>query len=529
MVTKPSSNLTLEALLTSPNGFGLTTASPLQRAMCRIIDGTPLGELSEHPDLKQALGYNNIPADQCTPLANTRPKEVYILAGIRTGKTLLASALALYASQVCNLSKLKAGEIPRINIVSTDRDKAAVAFEHLLGSIQASPLLRPLLIGEPSADSLRLRHPSGRPIEVAVLAGSRAGASVVGRWCALQIYDEAARLRQDVDDGSINLKDNYQAVRGRLLTGGQIIFISSPWKPGGFLYDQVNKLWGKPSKNAVVFRATAPMLNPEHWTPERIEEIKQADYGVYVTDILGEFSEAEENFFSAQYVERATRLTSTHVPPDKRLDYVATMDPATRNDAWTFVIATKYGGKKRIVYHQQWQSEGGVPLSPDKVMQEIAYKCFEYGTNVVHSDQWSADAIRDIADKYGLSLNIRATTSNSRVTTFESAKADFAVNGVELPADDKITRDLLSVRKRLTANSYAIYLPRGKRHADYAVSICLALQHCPDNPNYTAHLSSDDEIKERALAEAARMRYDAFAKAGRKVDENGNEKENWWE
>jgi hypothetical protein len=34
-----------EALLTSPEAFGLTTATPLQRAICRVSDGVPIGDL----------------------------------------------------------------------------------------------------------------------------------------------------------------------------------------------------------------------------------------------------------------------------------------------------------------------------------------------------------------------------------------------------------------------------------------------------------------------------------------------------
>ena len=38
-----------EGLLTSPLGFALTTASPLQRAIARVADGRPLGDLADDP------------------------------------------------------------------------------------------------------------------------------------------------------------------------------------------------------------------------------------------------------------------------------------------------------------------------------------------------------------------------------------------------------------------------------------------------------------------------------------------------
>jgi hypothetical protein len=45
---------TLEALLMNRGAFGLETASPLQRAICRIADGASLEELAAHPDVAQA-------------------------------------------------------------------------------------------------------------------------------------------------------------------------------------------------------------------------------------------------------------------------------------------------------------------------------------------------------------------------------------------------------------------------------------------------------------------------------------------
>ncbi len=61
---KPAS-YTLERLLTHPSAFGLLTASPLQRAICRIADGLPLGELAEHPDVMAAIGgVASVPASR---------------------------------------------------------------------------------------------------------------------------------------------------------------------------------------------------------------------------------------------------------------------------------------------------------------------------------------------------------------------------------------------------------------------------------------------------------------------------------
>lgn len=79
----------LEALLTDPKLFGLTTATPVQRAICRIADGEPLGELADDPVVMDAVG-------DCSSIAGIRPREMAILSGIRVGKSLLSALLAIY-------------------------------------------------------------------------------------------------------------------------------------------------------------------------------------------------------------------------------------------------------------------------------------------------------------------------------------------------------------------------------------------------------------------------------------------------
>ena len=124
--SKPTA-YTLERLLTQPIAFGLTTASPLQVAICRIADGLPLGELAEHKDVKAALGDVSL-------LPTCRPLELIILSGIRAGKSLLAAALGVRAALTCDLSMLRPGETARVSIVSLTVDLASVVFGHLAGT-----------------------------------------------------------------------------------------------------------------------------------------------------------------------------------------------------------------------------------------------------------------------------------------------------------------------------------------------------------------------------------------------------------
>jgi hypothetical protein len=375
-------------LLTNERGFGLTTATPLQRAICRIADGKPLRELATHPHVLSAVGNT-------APIDGKRPREIDVLAGIRTFKSLFAAVLAVWATRTVDTSRLGHGEIPRFSILSITKDLAHVIFRHLVGNLQARPHLRALLLEEPTADTALLRTPSGRPMEVKVVAGAKAGSSVVARWSAGIVYDEATRM-VGADEGVVNLEDTHAAVIGRLLPGAQAIKIGSPWAPFGPMYDEQVKSWKKPTPEIVVIRARADWLNPVWWTPERAEELRRSDPVAYQTDFLAEFADHEESLYGG-LLEACTRAEPLELPRLAGHEYVAAIDPATRGNAWTLAIATRTGRKKRIACVRQWKGSKVSPLRASQVLAEIAAVCRSYGITWAYTDQWAADPLRDIA------------------------------------------------------------------------------------------------------------------------------------
>ena len=103
----------LEWVLTDALAFGLTKASPTQRAICRVLDGLPLGELATNPDVIESFG--GVEAVAWYEANPHRPRELCIVAGIRGAKSLTAAGMGVRASQICDCSMLGPGEIPRVN------------------------------------------------------------------------------------------------------------------------------------------------------------------------------------------------------------------------------------------------------------------------------------------------------------------------------------------------------------------------------------------------------------------------------
>jgi hypothetical protein len=459
----------LEHLLVSPDGFGLTTATELQIAVCRLIEGRPLEELADHPHVVAAVG-------DVAAINGRKPRKVVFLAGIRTGKSLLAAALIVWAALTVETRHIGRSEVPRYSTLSTEKDLAKVILNHLLGAVQQSSVLRGVLVGEPTADGCFLRMSTGNLLEAKVVAGARAGRSVVARWAAGFCADEAPRMA-GADDAVVNLDDTETAVEGRLLPGAQIFAIGSPWAPFGPVYEAYRAGWGHPTEDLLVIKARADWLNPDWWTPERAARLRRTNAVAYQTDFLAEFADQEATLFTQALLEPCTRAGLT-TPPERGHDYVAAMDPATRGNAWTLVVGDRVGQKKRIVHAEQWIGSTIEPLSPRKVLEQIGKVLEKYGLTWCFTDQWAADALRDIADEVGVDLIIEDWTQKGKTIAFTGFRDALGDGSIELPNDPVLLSDLRLVRRRVTQSGISIELPHtgDGRHCDYAPAVvrCLA-------------------------------------------------------
>lgn len=475
--------LTLESLLTSPLYFGLTTATPLQRAICRMVEGRLLGELAMHPHVRAAMGG--------ATYDGRFPREVVLLAGVRTAKSMLAACVAIWASQHCDLTPASGdGEIPRFSVVSLQKDNARVVHAHLLGAL-AKPALRPLVVdtkaegpwtriindsGSDVVGSVFLWHPSGRPIEVRVVAGQRAGGSLVSRWSAGGVYDEAARM-VGASEGVVNYDDAKSALISRLLPGAQILSIGSPWAPFGPIYEMVAREWGHPIPGRLIIKAQAAWLNPSWWTAERMAALKISDPTAYQTDALAEFADLGEMLYGQELLSRC--LTGVNgAPHEEGHEYSAAIDAATRRNAWSLVVATRTGRKKRVVRVCQWQGSPQLPLSPRAVFAEIKDILEVYRLDSLKADAWSFDALQEIAYDLGIYMVEDSWTTKENNDAYAALQVEMSDGAFEGPNDPLYAKDLRSVRKKVTQTGVRIELIQtpDRRHADYAPSTVRAIR-----------------------------------------------------
>lgn len=484
----PPELLRLEGMLTDRRGFGLDQDEPtyrratnLQRAICRAIDGEDVAELWNDPQVRAGFGGMKPEA--------WRPKQFVIAASIRSAKSMIVAAKAVCLSQTVDLTGVTKGDEIRIPILAPEKDQAHAVFNHIVGNLVGNPLLRPLMIDDPTSDSVLLRHPSGHQIEIKVTALSRFATTLVGRWLPAAIFDEAPRMVGE-QDGVRNLPDALDAIAGRIRPGGIIMLIGSPHAPFGPMYDMIHEHFGKPSRDCVVVRAAGPAMNPPYWTEERVDHLRRTRPNAYRTDYLAEFADPEEAMFGLDLVESRTRKMPLEREPVKGHDYVATMDPATRGNAWTMTLTECTGVNERfepklaVALTREWRGSKEKPLNPEVVFAEMAITLRPYGCTQVITDQFACDVLMPMAAAHGLHLYADPMTQAKRFEYCSRLKVALEEDRFELSPDPKMGRDLVSVRRRITQNGVTVHLPETSdgRHADFVPTLMLAMAFPPMPP-----------------------------------------------
>ncbi len=470
-----SAPITLERLLVDPSGFDLPTASPLQLAVTRAADGRPIGADLTDDEVRRHFGCER------SQLGLVAPVLMVIVAGVRGGKSFLAACAAVKGCLTADLSRTKRHEIPRFAIIAPTVDNAEATFRLLVGAMQASPKLSRLIVGEPTADTLMLRRPDGRTVEIVVVAASRGAVTVRSRWLVGFVLDEVALFGSEPTGAVINAEELLRGAETRLVPGAQGWLISSPYGPQGLLWELYKAHFGTPGRVVVVHAPTRAM-NPS-FPAEQVDAIRAREPDVAAREYDAAWVDAAEAFFHGPSIDAAVRASPLVRPPVTGGRYVAAWDAGTRGNSWTLVVARNLepsGREPRIELPcaMQWTGSKTKPLDPEATIKEIGAVLAPYGVREVLSDSWSADALGALAKRYGFAVRewAGASRTDRKHEMYRGVGVLLSSGRLELPDHPVLKNDLKLVRRKATANGVAIDLPKTPdgRHCDFAPAVVLA-------------------------------------------------------
>jgi hypothetical protein len=482
--------LTLEALLTSPE-LGAFRPSPAQLALVRAADGASVDGLLSPEQMIFHFGAEHIAA--------VRPSIVIPRTGVRAGKSLI-SAMALLRGILTaefrwkpgegdddvqpdddGLVGVRPGELVRALILTPALTTSASSFHHLIGTMQASPVLRQLFVKDPGAETALIRRPDGHVVHVQVVAARASGLNVRSTWLAAMLFDEADFHRDE--NGVVNLPDNFRAARPRMLRGAQIWLPSSPWADMGPYHEMFTSAFGKGGPT-LTFHSDSRSMNPSlDREAEREERERDPDNAAREWDGIP-LSADSTLFFPPDAVERAIdRDRAMRLPPLPGVPHFGGSDLGFRKNSSAMAIARFFSSRVELAYHEELRPPKGGSLKPSAVCEAFGGVCGDYGVDRLRGDGHYAETAREELDRCRprVTYDDWNPSLEAKTEAFTAFRRLMQEGLLSLPDDKRLIAQIKRTQsKPIAGGKIQIQLPRqGQAHGDLLMAVVLACTQVP--------------------------------------------------
>ncbi len=467
--------------------------SPVVEAIALASEGRPVAI----DDATCAVVFNCRARDLPTQPRRT----VAVRAGGRAGKTSrLLATKALHASWTVPLPDLRRGEVARALLVSPDKDLAAQCLAYVKGYIAASPTLRAAVVeARPSADEdddigtkerVVVRRPDGHLVEIVVKAATRGGKGARSRTLVFAGLDEAAFFFSD-DDHAVTDKAIYQAAIQRVVPGGQIWIVSTPWiEDLGILEETVASDWGT-HEDALVAVGGTRLLNP-HWDPdgtiERDMRRRDPDNAAREIDAVP-LSAGTKLFFPKEVVDPAIATDAAVDGPELlapliAVPHYAASDLGFRKNSSALAIVRREA-KIRTAWLEELRPERGKPLRPSVVCSSFGATCHRYGARTMRGDLHYADTAREELSKIkgGPAYDEWNPSADAQSDAFTEVRRRLQEGLVEVPNHLRLLMQLKRTTSKPMAGGRVQINPggpgQGAAHGDVLMAWVLAVVQVP--------------------------------------------------
>lgn len=332
----------------------------------------------------EALGKNELVrfravAERDPPSQQVR--ELWVIAGRRSGKDSIASAIATTAAFGDYAQYLRPGERASVLCLAVDRDQARIVLRYIRGYFATNPLLTPMVERE-TENGLELSN------NVEIIVATNSFRAVRGRTIVVVILDECAFWR---DESSANPDEEvYAALLPSLVTlpGAMLIGISTPYRRAGLLFQKWRDYYGQPDPDVLVVKGPSTAFNPTLPT-EIIEKALARDAEAASAEWLAEWRSDLADFVDRAVVERLVPPGRSELPPMHGNSYVGFCDPSGGSaDSMTLAIAHREPRNHHAVL--DCIRERRPPFSPDDVVREFATTLKSYGIITITGDRYAA-------------------------------------------------------------------------------------------------------------------------------------------
>ncbi|WP_189397239.1 MULTISPECIES: hypothetical protein [unclassified Mesorhizobium] len=366
--------------------------------------------------------------------------ELWCVVGRRGGKTRAAGTLAAYTSTLCDWTdKLAPGERGVFPILAASTSQADRAYQHTVGILQHSPVLRGQIMGDPTTETIKLSNAIDIQIRPANFRTIR-GITAVGA-----IADELAFWHVE---GSRNPdREILAALRPALLTtGGPLMVISSPYARRGELYRTYRADYGPDGDPKILVAKGASKIFNSTLPQSEIDKAYERDPASASAEYGAEFRTDVEMLFDRDTVELAVDLNTTVRPYKQGVAYKAFIDPSGgSSDSMTLCIGHKEGDKAVV----DVILEEKPPFSTEWVTETFSAALKTYGITRVTGDRYGGEWCREPFERRAIHYR---PSEAARSELYIALVPALNSHRVVLPENDKLIEQLITLERR-TSNS----------------------------------------------------------------------------
>lgn len=426
---------------------------------------------------------------------------VCVRAGGRGGKTSrLLAPKALHAALTVPLPTLAVGEHAVSLLVAPRELEAMQALSFVRGLIASRDELSALVVNRSmhrgelrlgDAKCITIRRRDGKTVDIRIGVASGGGLSARAKTLVFAGLDEAAFFRAE---GELTDKALYQAAIQRVVPGGQVWMVSTPWIEGfGVMEEHLKRDFGR-HELTLCAMGTTRELNPS-WDPDGTIEaqmrIDDPDNAAREIDAIP-LPAGSKLFFAPEVLARAVNENRPRLLDfDPRFEHWASADLGFRRNSSALGISRLEGELLRLAFLDEVIPGRGEPLIPSEVCKGFGDACARYGTFDLQVDYESIEAarehlgalqLRDPRDR-GMAPGRRSVSitefhpGTELEPAFTRVRTAMSESKVELPNDARLLSQLRRVTsKPLAGGRMSIVLPRvGNAHGDLAVACIMSL------------------------------------------------------
>lgn len=454
-------------------------------------------EIYEFLTEKRYVGPQEDPA-MVALLGDETINKIDLICGRRSGKTTLAAIIAIYYAIHENWKPfLKKTPFATVLILSHSREFSDEVLEMIRTFIESSKVLSRLINKQKknSTSTMNLKTPwivdsrtnnNGKALQwsrVQIKVGAASSKTTRGVAAVVVICDEIAywNLEENLKETDAKI---LKAVRPALKQFGKysmLIKLSSPGIRQGVLHDEYKKdRAGELPASYAVFKAPSWVMNTILPKSEFIEEWKLDPDG-FDTEYRANFTDSLSNFILPEFTDMAVLRGVKFHPPEPEenvgrdgIRYRAAIDAAYKSDRFTFSVAAVVNGRLKQFVSKGWKGTKKDPVSAYEVAEYIKNVCKTFGIDHVAADQYSFQPLKEIFDRYGVTLEEHPFTPKFKRQIYFNLKKLIHSQQADLLDNEIQTRELKElVVEQSSMGMIKIGHPQGGSD-DYSDSLAIA-------------------------------------------------------